>query len=295
MPPVALILGAAALLSTTAVFVILSGANAATAAFHRCFLAAIVLLPIAGLEIVRRGRPPRAVYGISAVGGVFLGVDFIMWAQAVLDTGAAVSTLLISTQVFVFPGLLWLLHQNRPSSQFLWALPVMVCGLVLAAGVLGADPQAQAPLRGGVLAALAGACYGVYLYGNFRCRQIDGRFIVVPVAVSTSAAALTIFVAGTAMGTLVLIPPLASAGWLIALALLGQVLPWLLLSASATGVSAEVAASLMLLQPVGALLLGVLLAGERPSVVQLCGMALVAASVWWVSGGHRLLSSRPAP
>lgn len=290
----ALVVAGAVMLGSSAVLVALSQANASTAAFHRCFLAALVLLPLALVEIRRRGRPRAAMLGLAAGGGVFLGLDFMMWAQSVLDTGAAVSTLLISTQVFVFPGLLWLLHRNRPSRQFLLALPVMLAGLVLAAGVLGADPFAVDPLRGGVLGVLAGVCYGVYLYGNHRCRAVDGRFIAVPVAVSTSAAALTVFVVGGAAGTLAVVPAAESVGWLVALAVFGQVLPWLLLSAAATGVRPEVSASLMLLQPASALLLGVVLAGEEPTLAQLAGMALVALSVWWVSGGRRLAQRRAA-
>lgn len=292
LPAPALVVVGAVLLGSSAVFVAVSGANATTAAFHRCFLAALVLLPFALLEVRRRGRPRGAMLGVAAAGGVFLGADFIMWAQAVLDTGAAVSTLLISTQVFVFPGLLWLLHRDRPSAQFLVALPVMVVGLVLAAGILGADPFAVDPLRGGILGVLAGVCYGVYLYGNHRCRVIDARFIAVPVAVSTSAAAATVGVYGAVTGSLLLVPTADMVGWLVALALLGQVLPWLLLSAAATGVRAEVGASLMLLQPLSALVLGVLLAGDEPALGQLVGMGLVALSVWWVSGGRRMLSRR---
>ena len=50
----------------------------------------------------------------------------------------------------------------------------------------------------------------------------------------------------------------------------------------------------MLLQPASALLLGVVLAGEEPTLAQLAGMALVALSVWWVSGGRRLAQRRAA-
>ena len=48
----------------------------------------------------------------------------------------------------------------------------------------------------------------------------------------------------------------------------------------------------MLLQPLSALVLGVLLAGDEPALGQLVGMGLVALSVWWVSGGRRMLSRR---
>ena len=97
------IIMAAVLLGSAGLVVILAEATAPTAAFLRCWIAVVVLAPLAVLELRRHGRfPPKAII-IAAVSGAALGIDYVLWAQSVLDAGLGVSTVLISVQVIVFP------------------------------------------------------------------------------------------------------------------------------------------------------------------------------------------------
>ena len=71
---------------------------------------------------------------------------------------------------------------------------------------------------------------------------------------------------------------LARAGCVL-LALTSQVLGWLLISVSLPRLPAALTSVLLLVQPIGAVLLAVLILGEEPSALQLAGVAVVLAGV----------------
>ncbi|WP_051796034.1 EamA family transporter [Kibdelosporangium aridum] len=66
-------------------------------------------------------------------------------------------------------------------------------------------------------------------------------------------------------------------GWLLAIAACGQVLGWLLVAVYSPRLSSHVGATLLLLTPVGAVLLGAVVLGEHPTWPQLAGCLLILA------------------
>ncbi|WP_169253509.1 DMT family transporter [Brevibacterium sp. 'Marine'] len=295
-PPKALpVLGvilAAVLLGSAGLFVILAEATAPTAAFLRCWIAVVVLAPLAVLELRRHGRfPPKAIL-IAAVSGAALGIDYVLWAQSVLDAGLGVSTVLISVQVIVFPALVWAFGGDRPGWLFIGCVPVMIIGMLLTGGVFGADETAANPTRGAIFGVLSGVLYGVYIFGIHHSRKVAGDFVVAPVQVGTIAAGVMTAVAGLTLGGLDFDLGWAGWGWMIALAVCGQALSWVLLSISSPLVPVPMTAALMLLQPLSAVVLGSLIAGERLQSGQWIGAVLVALIVWIVGGGPEALTRR---
>lgn len=286
------VLTAAVGLGSAALLLILAQATPSAAAFLRCALAIIALAPFAVAEVSRRGLPGRRTVGVAAAAGAFLGLDYIMWAQSVYDAGVGVSTVLISVQVVVFPALVWLLHRQHPCRLFLWCMPVMLVGMLLTGGAFGVDPGATAPLRGAILGVLSGVLYGVYIYGTYRCRVLDPGLIVTPVLVATTSAGAVTLIGGLILGGFDF--DLGVGGWaaMVGLAVLGQAGAWGLLAVFSTRLPVTETASLMLAQPITAVLLGTLLAGEQLAIGQWAGIAVVITVVWLVSGGMRLLRTR---
>lgn len=94
-------------------------------------------------------------------------------------------------------------------------------------------------------------------------------------------------VAGLTLGGLDFDLGWAGWGWMIALAVCGQALSWVLLSISSPLVPVPMTAALMLLQPLSAVVLGSLIAGERLQSGQWIGAVLVALIVWIVGGDRR--------
>ena len=84
-----------------------------------------------------------------------------------------------------------------------------------------------------------------------------------------------------------LAPAWPSAGWLILLALSSQVVGWLLISTSLPRLPAALTSMILTVQPVGSVVLGILLLGEDPTVLQLCGAALILAGLVALAAGRR--------
>ncbi|MGW1789364.1 DMT family transporter [Streptomyces tubercidicus] len=273
-----------ACISASAVFMKLSGTNAGTAAFLRCALALLVLVPLAVREVRRVGHRPLRYQAMDIGAGVLLGIDMVFWAAAVRTVGASVATVLLNLQVVVFPLLARLVSGTRLSGRFVLMAPLMLTGVALAGGALGHPAAGSDPVAGLTFGTAAGVTYAGYL---FLMRLGGGReHLVAPVCVSTAAAAVAAAVLGALWTGIDLNPGWPAWGWLLALALVGQVLAWLLITTALPRLAPQTGAALLLLQPVLAFGLGIAI-GERPTPTQAGGCALVIAAVWYHSRASR--------
>ncbi|RCG17523.1 DMT family transporter [Streptomyces reniochalinae] len=281
--PVLMAVAGSACISASAVFMKLSDTNAGTAAFLRCALALVLLVPLAWREVRRVGRRPLRYQLMDIGAGVLLGVDMVFWAASVLNVGASVSTVLLNIQVVFYPLLARVISKAPLSPRFLLLAPVMLLGVALASGAIGHAESGSNPVAGVAYGTAAGLAYAGYL---FLMRLGGGRqHSVSPVCVSTAAAAAAAGIMGGLWTGIDLNPGWPAWGWLIMLAFIGQVVAWLFITAALPKLAPNVAAALLLLQPVMAFGLGLLI-GERPTLTQAGGCALVVAAVWY--------NSRPA-
>ncbi|NGO72177.1 DMT family transporter [Streptomyces boncukensis] len=268
-------------ISASAMFVKLSGTNAGTAAFLRCALALLALLPLALAERHRVGpRAPR-LHLLDVAAGALLGVDFVFWVASIRDVGSSIATVLLNLQVAVFPLLALAFSGTRPGVRFWRTLPLMLLGVALASGAIGSPEPGSDPLSGVLYGATAGVAFAGYLY---LTRLGGGRgHTAAPVCVSTLAAGVTSGVLGSLWTGIDLAPGWGALGWLAVMALCGQVLALLLIGPALARLEPVTGAALLLLQPVVAIGLGVVFLGERPTLTQYAGCALVLGSVWRTS------------
>jgi drug/metabolite transporter (DMT)-like permease len=270
-------------ISLSSVFIKVSHASGSTSAFWRCLLALPLLLALAARERRKSGPAPRVLLPLLA--GTGLGLDFVLWGEAIPRIGAGIATVLLAVQVVIVPLLAFAFLRERPAKRFLIAVPVLLGGVVLAGGFAGTASFGPDPVTGAVFALLAGAGYAVYL---FLIRLSGGAGAQAQsLVLATISAGVVAVVVGLPTGTLDLSPGLATLGWLVALAVVGQLIGWILISAALPRMSATTGAMLMLLQPVGAVLLGIGLLGETPSVLQLVGCAGVVAAVCFAGRTRR--------
>jgi drug/metabolite transporter (DMT)-like permease len=277
--PGVLVAAGAVCTSVSAAFVKLAHTSAGTAAFFRCAIALVVLVPMA-LADHRRGGPTTWRFQRAPLAaGVLLGVDYVFWAASINEVGAAVATVLINIQVLVFPLLAAVFDKTSLTRRFLLSVPVMLGGVVLASGATepATEPGGD-PVTGLAFGILAGLAYAGYLY-LMRVGSGTGSAIS-PVCISTAAAAAVAAVMGELWGGVDPTPHLAALGWLTALALIGQVLAWLVITTALPRLQPAVSATLLLLHPVLAILVGFGI-GERPTAVQLAGCGLVIGTVWY--------------
>ena len=265
------------------ILISLSGTSPGTATVFRCLLALPVLIPLALLERRRTrrtnlgaGRPGRP--WLVVVGGLLLGLDMTLWTGAIHAVGAGVSTVLVNAQVVILPLLAFLVLGERIRVSFLLTVPVLLGGVALAGGLVDSDPgTAPDPVLGTVLALLAAFAYAGYLL-FLRLGAAPGEKAA-PVTLATVAAAISSFALGSVWEGVDLTPGWTAIAWLALLAVVGQSIGWVLIAGGMAALPTSTGASILLLQPVGAVLLGMLMLGQFPTAWQLVGCAVVIAAV----------------
>jgi drug/metabolite transporter (DMT)-like permease len=256
------------------ILVRLANVEPATAAIFRCAYALPALAIIAYLERRAYGPRPAAQIRLAMLAGVFLALDLVMWHHTIGLVGAGLATVLGNTQVVIVAFLAWLILGERPPRRTLLALPVVLGGVVLISGVVGEGAYGTNPGLGVILGLLVGLVYAAFLLvlrrGNADLRRPAG-----PLFDATLVAAVASMVIGLPLGEVDLVPSWPAHGWLLVLALSSQVVGWLIISVSLPRLPAALTSVILTLQPVGSVLLAMVLLGETPSAVQLLGAGTI--------------------
>ena len=249
-----------------------------TAAIFRCLYALPALGLIAWLEDRRLGRRSWRSRRIAIPAGIFFAADLIFWHHAIADVGAGLATVLGNLQVVVVPFAAWAVLGERIQPRVLAALPLVCSGVVLISGVLETGAYGDHPVRGVVFGILTGVTYAGFLL-CLRQAGADLRRPAGPLFDTTAVAVVAALVAGAAVGEADLVPTWPAHAWLVVLALTSQVLGWLLITVSLPRLPAALTSVTLTIQPVGSVLLGVVLLGEEPSALQLVGVACILAGL----------------
>jgi drug/metabolite transporter (DMT)-like permease len=296
-PVVAAVLGAACI-SSSAVVMQLAGSSASVTALGRCGIALPVLALLAWLER-RRGTARLTARGrwLARVSGVFLSADLIVWSHSIADIGAGLGTVVTNLQVVIVTLLAWAVLGERPRRSLLIALPVMLGGLALVGGLTGSAAYGANPGLGAALGIGVAVLYAIYI---LTLRQATTHHAAAggppgaarpPVVESLFQATLGATAGAAAAGLLLrdfrLGPAWPALGWLVLLALTSQVLGWLLITTSMPRLPAWLVSALLLVQPIGSLVLSAAFLSERPSLVQIAGVALMLAGVLIAATGRR--------
>jgi drug/metabolite transporter (DMT)-like permease len=262
----------------SAILVRLAEVSPSTAAVFRCAYAVPVLLVLANLEDRRYGPRPRRGRGLAAIAGVFFAIDLVCWHHAIDDVGAGLATVLGNLQVAFVPVLAWAVLGEKPGARVLATLPLMLSGIVLISGALESGAYGHDPTQGALFGIATGVSYAGFLLA-LRAGGADLRRPAGPLSDATLVAAVVALAIGAVVGDLDLVPSWPAHAWLVTLALTSQVVGWLLISASLPRLPAATTALLLTSQPIGAVLLGVIIFGERPSGWQLLGVSAILAGL----------------
>jgi drug/metabolite transporter (DMT)-like permease len=262
----------------SAILVRKAGVAPATAAVFRCAYAIPPLGLLAWIERRRYGPRSRRDLKLSVWAGAFFAADLVFWHYAIHDVGAGLATVLGNLQVVLVALGAWLTLDERPEPRVVAAVPLALFGIVLISGVLGSGAYGQDPLRGVIFGAATGLTYAGFILVLRQSGQ-DLRRPVAPLFEATVAAAVFAVIAGLAIGDVDLVPSWPSHAWLLLLALSSQVVGWLLISVSLPRLPAAMTSVLLTVQPVGTVILGVILFHEAPSLLQLIGVACIFSGI----------------
>jgi drug/metabolite transporter (DMT)-like permease len=246
----------------------------------RFLVVTVVLLAIGGARA--GGGPPLTVH--DALTLVALGVLAVPGTQLVLVTGQrflspAMSGLVAAVGPAFSATLAWLFLRERTSRRARVGVVIAVlgvAGVVLLASGTGTALTIRDP-RGAALVPLAQVAWAGY---TVLSRSFAGRH-----------APLRTLTLAMASGTFVMLPVLPGAlraaqeitlvhwGWIVHLAVLGTVIPYLIWVSALVHLPAAETAAFMFLVPIAAIGWSALVIGERPSGVGLAAGAVVLVGV----------------
>ncbi len=270
--------GGVTCISFAAIFFRAAAVDPAGAAFWR----AVYALPLLALIWIavrhRDGRDTRARL-LAVAAGVLLSIDLTLWHYAIEDIGAGLATVLVNTQV-LFVGIgAWLVLKERPSRAALWTVPVVLAGVAMLSGLGLSDAYGDDPVAGVVLGVGSGVAYAAFL---LVFRESNRRHLAPtpgPLLDATVGLAAGALMFGVLLSDISFRPEWPAHGWLLAAAVLVQIVGWMAIAAALPRLPALETSVLILLQPVGALLWSRLIYDETLSVVQGMGVLVVLAGV----------------
>jgi drug/metabolite transporter (DMT)-like permease len=271
-------LAGALAIAFSAIFVRLSEASPSTAAVFRCAYAVPILIALAAWETRRYGPRPRRDRLIGAGAGVLFAIDLVFWHHSIANVGAGLATVLGNLQVLLVAFGAWAVLGERPGRRLVAAIPVVLTGAVMISGVFESGAYGKDPALGAIYGLLTTIAYAGFL---LVLRQVnrDVRRPAGPLLDATASSAVVAALSGVVVGDLDLVPSWPGHGWLLLLAVSSQVVGWLLISVSLPRLPAALTSVLLLVQPATTVLLAFVILGERPSALQLAGVAVVLAGV----------------
>lgn len=257
-----------------------------TAAVFRCVYALPFLAPLALIERRRFGARTKRQHLLAAIAGLAFSADLILWHHSIDAVGAGLATVLGNLQVVVVGLLAWLILKEKPQARLILAIPIVLIGVVFVSGAIGAGAYGDDPTLGVVTGILTSMAYAIFILVH-RQGAADLRRPAGPLFEATLVTMIATAIFGQITGDVSFAPAWPAHFWLFCLALTSQVVGWLLLSVSLPRLPAALTSILLLLQPVGALALGAVILGERPSLMQFAGVGLILAGVIFAAWRRR--------
>jgi drug/metabolite transporter (DMT)-like permease len=283
----------ALVIAFSAILVRLAEVSPSTAAVFRCAYALPLLGYLAHRE--RRLYGPRVPRerNIALIAGIFFAADLTFWHHSIEAVGAGLATVLANVQVVLVGVIAWIALGERPNPRAGLAVPVVLLGVVLISGAVGSGAYGSNPALGAVFGLATALAYAVFIL-LLRRAGADARRPAGPLFEATLTSAIAAAIGGIVVGDIDFLPGLEAQAWLITLALTSQVLGWLLISVSLPRLPALLTAITLTLQPVGSVILGVILLSEKPSAVQLAGVVVVVGGIVLATARPRKAAPAPA-
>jgi len=279
------------IISFSAVFVRLAAVSPVTATFFRA-LYALPVLSAAWLFQRSRDARTRRERWLALASGLVLAVDLDLWHESIALLGAGLSTVVANVQVVFVAAAAWMLYGERLSAVRASLIGIVLIGVALSSGLGRPDAYGARPVLGAALAVLGGLAYAAFLLIYRRANRPTGSSVG-PLLDSTIGTALGAIASVPFDPRFALVPPGTAQPWLTLLAVGPQAIGWLLIGAALPRLPAVETSVLLVGQPIVTLIWGVLIFGERLSVVQWLGSAIVLAGVAALSAMRREARLKP--
>jgi drug/metabolite transporter (DMT)-like permease len=269
------LLAGACAVGSAGVFVRLSQTGPTATGFWRGALALPLLAVWAWAE--QRHRATRRPGWIADArifwAGVFFAGDLAFWHWALILTSVTAATLEANLAPVFVALIAWMLWRERPQPRFLAALAIAFAGVLLI--VSPKFGHAHGALLGDFLGLGTAAFYGAYMIVVARLATTFGTGAIM----LRTTAIFTVLLAPLMIGQKIL--PDTPHGWvlLVALAVTAQVVGQGLIAYGLARLPASFSSLVLLVQPLAAAIYAGSLLGERLTLVQMAGGAIVLAAI----------------
>ena len=264
-------------ISFSAIFVRLADVSPVTATFFRAAYAVPMLVAVSLFQRARERRAGRERL-LAFVSGLILAADLTLWHESIALIGAGLGTIIPNVQVVFVALAVWVLYGDRPRARTGAVIAVVLSGVALTSGCARAGAYGSNPVLGAVLGVLAGATYAAFLI-VFRAANASLAPVAGPLLDSTLGTLAGALLCAAFDPHVAFTPTWPAHLWLGLLALISQVVGWMLIATALPRLPAVETSIMMLGQPIFAVIWSVLLFDERLSRIQWTGSALVLAGV----------------
>lgn len=281
LTPTVLVLAGAVILSFSSVFVELSNTGPTVSGFYRLLLGGVILIAVTLLRnnTLRVGWRP---FLVMAAAGAFFALDLYLWHRSILIVGPGLATILGNFQVFFVALFAILFLGNRLNWRIATSIPVALAGLFLIVG-LDWDTAADEFKWGVWLGLFTALSYAGYLLTLNHSRKVDKDKVS-----SFTTIGIISLIAGLLLGVTILvqghesfaIPDRQTLFSLIGLALMIQVIGWVMISKGLPEINVSLAALLLLLQPALAFIWDMVFFNRPTSGIELIGAGITLAAIY---------------
>jgi drug/metabolite transporter (DMT)-like permease len=271
---------AGTLFGTAAIFInFLTGVSVFSIAFWRLVVASVIFAVILWLPRGSSGWDPiRRDIGRIAMLGVLLGLHFILFVSAVLDTTIINATVLVNTTAIWSMFVSSIVFKLKPSRIVLFGILVSFLGVAIITYGDASSGTWTIQLRGDLEATLAAIVESFYLsYGKQTRQKAPLMQLMMAIYVFS---AITVVAIGLATAQS-LAPPMQLDRILplIGLGILPTAMAHTFYFSSLSHLKSFETAAMALLEPVGATLLGLVIFQQVPKPLFALGAALVLLGI----------------
>ncbi|GAB4381450.1 MAG: DMT family transporter [Elainellaceae cyanobacterium] len=258
-------------------------------AASRLTLASLLLLPT-WRNFRSQHFQPYALY-FSAIAGVFLALHFATWITSLAYTSIAASATLVTTNPVWVALISWIWFRERPSLTTMAGIAIALSGgILIALGGAEGESVGSNPLLGNFLALVGSWAVSFYfLFG--REAQRRGVKIGNHIALTYSTAAIVLLPLPLLFGTSYVGYPSQVYLWILLMAIFPQMIGHTSFNWAVRWVSPTLVTLTILVEPIGASLLGMVLFEEYPTWIVAIGAAVILTGVAIAVIGERSRST----
>jgi len=246
-----------------------------TLAASRSLLAALMLVPVWRDRPWRHGTPALAR---AVAAGVCFALHIAAWIASLSYTSIAASTTLVTTNPLWVALLSWWWFGEKPTSKTIIGIFIaLIGGIFVARGGQTGDAGSN-PLLGDGLALLGAVTFSLYLLLG-REAQRRGLSLGEYSAIAYSVGAILLFPLPWLFGSGYANYPASVYGCMLMLALFSQLVGHTSINWAVRSISPTLVTLVILLEPLGATLLGYLVFAEVPGLEVAIGAVLLLSGV----------------